>query len=303
MSSLLPSDLPIDALLAQRLIYDQFGIATRKIDLLGEGFDNVVFLINEHMVFRFPRRSVSISLIELELRLLPKLAGLLPFSIPEPRFIGTPTDAYEAPFYGHEILAGRSGCGVKLDDRQFEHLALDLAGFLKALHELDYLKLKLNALDLVPLYDRVDRPQMQIWLDERFLAVRDRFDLGRFAPKVEEIKAKSSAYIKRLKPPVLVHGDLYHRHLLFNKHDRLAGVIDWGDSCLSDRVVDLGVVYQFLPPQFHDIFFSIYGQVSSEELDYARFLGLYYIVAMLWFGSDREDQDLISSSLEAIALI
>lgn len=302
-TSILPSDLNIDARTAQLLVYEQFNITTHQIRVLGEGFDNIVFLINEHYVFRFPRRKEAINLINLELKILPKLAGKLPFGAPNPRFIGTASKSYDAPFYGHEILAGRSGCGVSLDDQHYEQLALDLANFLKALHELDIQKLKLEPKDLLPLHDRLDRLQIQSWLDERFFAIKEKYGLAEYETKIQEIAAQSNSYTKRLKPTVLVHGDLYHRHLLFNKHNRLAGVIDWGDSCLSDRVVDLCIVYQFLPPQYHEMFFNIYGKVTPEELAYARFLGLYYIVTMLWFGSDRKDQDLITSSLKAIAII
>jgi len=58
-----------------------------------------------------------------------------------------------------------------------------------------------------------------------------------------------------------------------------------------------------LLPQSRDNFFQSYGSVSQEELRYARFLGLYYIVTMLWFGADRNDTSLIKSSLTALACI
>ena len=156
---------------------------------------------------------------------------------------------------------------------------------------------------LCPLYDRINRPQMLIWLLERFEAIKDIFDLGQYEVVIQGIIFNSSTYKPRLRPVVLVHGDLYHRHLLFNKHNRLAGVIDWGDSCLSDRVVDLGIVYQFLHPDVRDAFFTTYGEVSAEELSYARFLGLYYIISMLWYGNDRQDMSLITSSLTALRRI
>lgn len=302
-SHILVSDLVINPNLAKNLVEDQFGISIPKVSLLGEGFDNTVYLINDSLVFRFPRRKVAIELIELELRLLPALVGLLPIAIPKPLFIGTPSPAYNALFYGHEILAGHSGCQVELSLEQFSHLAHDLGVFLKTLHNLDWQALSLDAAALSPMFDRVEREQMLIWLEERFQAVKEVFNLGQFEEVIQHIISDSASYKPRLKPVVLVHGDLYHRHLLFNKKGRLAGVIDWGDSCLSDRVVDLAIVYQFLHPDVRSRFFLAYGDVSVEELAYARFLGLYYVVSMLWYGDDRQDMSLITSSLTALARI
>jgi len=302
-STILPSDIVINESVAKKLVEDQFALVVRKISLLGEGFDNTVYIINDTLVFRFPRRKIAIELIELELKLLPALANFLPQAIPQPKYLGKRSSAYDAPFYGHEIVAGRSGCQVDLTLRQFSYLAHDLGVFLKTLHNLDYQTLNLDANSLRPLFDRIERKQITIWLKERFDAVRDIFDVSSYEELIEQIISESKSYTPRLKPAVLVHGDLYHRHLLFNNKKRLAGVIDWGDSCLSDRVVDLGIVYQFLHPQTRDDFFDAYGKVSVEELAYARFLGLYYVVSMLWYGNDRQDSSLITSSLTALARI
>ena len=302
-SSILASDLVINLDLAKQLVYEQFGLNIQKASLLGEGFDNSVYIFNDIFVFRFPRRKVAIELLELELRLLPTLAPLLPRAIPKPEFIGTPSACYESIFYGHKILAGHSGCQVDLTSAQFLYLAHDLGLFLNKLHNLCWQELKLDAHTLNPLFDRVDREQMLLWLQERFDVVKKIFDLERYEKIIQHIIAESSSYKARLKPVVIVHGDLYHRHLLFNKKGRLAGIIDWGDSCLSDRVVDLAIVYQFLHPDVREKFFAAYGDVSIEELAYARFLGLYYIISMLWFGNDRQDKSLITSSLTALARI
>ena len=85
-SHILPSDLVINLKRAKKLVEDQFGLSINKASLLGEGFDNTVYSFNNSYVFRFPRRKIAIKLIELELKLLPALASLLPIPIPRPEF-------------------------------------------------------------------------------------------------------------------------------------------------------------------------------------------------------------------------
>lgn len=300
---IMPADFSIDEALAHKLIAAQFGIEIKSCRLLGEGFDNAVFLLNGHLVFRFPRTRQAIGLLENEIRLLSALSPILTVPIPKPLFIGMAEEGYAAPFYGHEFLIGRTGCSVKLTVKEQHALAHDIGVFLHRLHRVDITSLGLGPDELKPLWDRVDKPQMLTWLFERFNSVKELYDLYRYESKIDEIVKDAEAYIPKLKSPVLVHGDLYHRHLLFNEKQKLSGVIDWGDCCLSDRVVDFSVVFQFLPKATHASFFDVYGSVSDEERAYARFLGLYYALALLWFGNDRHDKALITTSLFALDVV
>lgn len=299
----IPADFITNEALMKTLISKQFGITIHSCRLIGEGFDNSVFLVNEHLVFRFPRRKVAIGLIEHEIRLLVKLSPLFTLAIPKPTYVGLPSALYDAPFYGHELLRGVTGCSVKLSSTQHYELAHDLGLFLQQLHGVDIAALMLNPADLAPVFDRVNKEQMLIWLFERFESIKKSYDVKIFEPKIDEIVADADSYVPKQQAPVLVHGDLYHRHLIFDEKNRLSGIIDWGDSCISDRVVDFSVVYQFLPAKFHATFFASYGQVSDQERAYARFLGLYYAVALLWFGHDRHDRALITTCMESLQIL
>lgn len=302
-SQVIPADFVIDEVLVKKILSTQFGLTIHQCQLIGEGFDNAVFLVNEHLVFRFPRRKVAVGLIEHEIRFLSKLSGLFDIAIPKPIFVGLPSLDFGAPFYGHEFLPGRTGCSVRLSLREQHDLAYTLGSFLYRLHNIDISKLAILPEDLTPLFDRVNKEQMTSWLFERFDAVKKPFALANYEHKINEIAEHAQDYIPRQGPLVPVHGDLYHRHLLFNERKQLCGVIDWGDSCLSDRVVDFSVVYQFLAKETHETFFIAYGPVSEGERAYGRFLGLYYTVTMLWFGFDRHDKALISTSLATLASI
>ena len=81
----------VDEELARRLVTAQFPeIPLRSLRLLGEGWDNTVWLADERWVFRFPRRLIAVPAVERQLAVLPGLAPLLPLPISAPRFAGRP---------------------------------------------------------------------------------------------------------------------------------------------------------------------------------------------------------------------
>ena len=94
---------------AALLIEEQFPeLRPVQVELLGEGFDNTVFTVNEKYVFRFPRRVVAVELLQAERRLLPRLAPMLPIAIPEPLFIGSPSGAFPWLFLGYKKVYGQT---------------------------------------------------------------------------------------------------------------------------------------------------------------------------------------------------
>lgn len=82
--------------LVRRLIREQFPeVELQSLRLLGEGWDCTVWLVDEEWVFRFPRRSVVIQGIENEIAVLPLLAPLLPLRVPNPTFLGRPSEDFK----------------------------------------------------------------------------------------------------------------------------------------------------------------------------------------------------------------
>jgi aminoglycoside phosphotransferase (APT) family kinase protein len=298
----IPADLAIDQELIHTLIAEQCGLAPTHLSLLGEGFDNVVYLVDHQWVFRFPRRKRAIPMLEREIAILPALQGLS-LNTPMPTYVGKPSAPYESPFYGHQYLPGNTGCATTLTLTEYRRAARDLGVFLKQLHYIDPAQLGLNHQNFAPTFDRADFPRLLELFKTRWEPACATYALQKYQQKVEEICAAAEENKPPLPGATFVHGDLYHRHLLFDDRHRLTAVIDWGDMGLSDASVDLGVLFQFFPASVHDDFFATYGDVSEQRIIYARFIGLYYAVVLLWYGHDRKDQDLVRTSLASLAAI
>ena len=111
------AEVEIDETLVRALLSDQFPeLDASSARLLGEGWDNSVWLVEERWAFRFPRRELALPGVRRELAVSPRLATLLPLPIPVPTFVGKPTDRYRWPFFGAPLLRGREAADASLVD-------------------------------------------------------------------------------------------------------------------------------------------------------------------------------------------
>ena len=258
------AEVTVDEGLARRLIARQFPDVVGALRLLGEGWDNTVWLADERLVFRFPRRAVAIAGVEREIAMLPGIAPLVPLPIPEPVFVGRPDDEFPWPFFGAPYIAGREALG--LDDAARTGLGRPLAVFLRALHSASVdAELPDDPFGRADMAVRVPRAEEQLAELEHKGMWRRPAAVGRLLDAARDLP--------RPAPTAIVHGDLYFRHLLVDESDRLAGVIDWGDLCRGDPAVDLSVLWS-LTPEGRREFLAVYP-ISGEQLLRARMLGLF----------------------------
>lgn len=295
------AELRVSEALAAQLIEAQFpelAPVHLPLDVLGEGWDNVAYLVGGDIVFRFPRRQIAVDFIEKEYRLLPILAPRLPLPIPLPEYLGRPSEAYPWPFLGYRRLPGETACRARLDDAQRAALAAPLGAFLAALHAFPVEEAR-----------RLGTPPDTI----------GKLDLGRIVPELRERLEKmvalglvadrrpclaaieASAGLGPSGEPRLVHGDFYVRHLLVGGDRRLCGVIDWGDLHLGDPAVDLLVAHAFLPPEAHAAFRRAYGEIPEDRWRLARVRAMFHSAALVLYGHDIGDEDLLREGLRIFA--
>ena len=294
----IPADISLSLDEIRFCLQEQFSLQIKDIHLLGEGWDNSVYLVNSHLVFRFPRRKVKAFLLEREIRLLSQIK--LKLSVPIPQFIGKPSKTVPWSFYGHEMIVGLTGCQVFLTTPEYKQAALDLALNLRKLHEFDYASLPHEEDDFKPLFDRLCFPKMKELISVRLEDLKKNFDLEKYERSISRIIQEASLYKSKICKPSLIHGDLYHRHLIFNDEKILIGLIDWGDTSISEPVIDFGVLYQFFPPNFYEDFWNSYGEVSASTKSYAKFLGLCSAITLLWYGHGRKDEALVKTSFKTM---
>jgi aminoglycoside phosphotransferase (APT) family kinase protein len=282
-------ELRVDEGHARALIGSQFPeLELSSMRLLGEGWDNTVWLVDRSWVFRFPRREVAAACIERELRVLPRLAGHLPAAIPVPRFVGRRSDSFPWTFFGTAVIEGTELGAVHTSRGS---LARDLGTFLRTLHGVDVRPESVESTVRADMSRRVPLAHD---------ALADVRQLGLWSPpdsayEVLEIALSGS---NGVDVTVLLHGDLHFRHVLVDGDARLTGVIDWGDASVGPCGVDLALYWSAFSDAEREAFLAAYGLVPAYELLRARTLALWHNALLAVFGYH---QRMDAVTLEAIA--
>jgi aminoglycoside phosphotransferase (APT) family kinase protein len=287
----------IDADTALKIIAAQFPeLKATSIELFGSGWDNSAFIINKEYIFRFPRRTTSVQLIQHELAALPKIVPLVPLQIPNPTFTGKPTPDFPHPFLGYHLLQGNTACKINLSDEQRTQLAKPLAHFLKALHAVPTQEFeKILPSDVIKRFDIPFRT-------EQCNALLKELQELNLIENPETLHA-IIASVQHIQPPtcrVIVHGDLYARHILLDENIQLTGIIDWGDIHLGNPAADLAVAHTFLPPSAHAIFKQSYGQIDQNTWLLARFRALNQCLHIIRYGHKSGDKEILEIGLQAL---
>ena len=124
-------ETPIDTALVRRLVAGQFPawaeLAVEPVP--SSGTDNAMYRLGDDLAVRLPRIPGVAGNIELERRLVARLAPHLPVAVPSPVAVGVPAEGYPHPWAVYRWLPGANP--VTAD----EVLAADLAAFVHALRE------------------------------------------------------------------------------------------------------------------------------------------------------------------------
>jgi aminoglycoside phosphotransferase (APT) family kinase protein len=289
------AEVEVSPQLASSLIGEQFPqLAPVHVEPLGVGFDNVAFVVNERYVFRFPRRTLGATLLESELKLMPAIAQLLPLPVANPIFVGRPCEQFRWPFGGYELIRGREFCRANVPPTRRHALAVALGAFLRSLHSIPANSVREHGGGPDTLR-RLDVPYRAAQTREKLEYIRQHglFDgVDELSASIESVPTDYPA-----KSDVLVHGDLYSRHLIVNDEDELAGVIDWGDVHLGDRATDLMAAWITLSPQDRVAFFQRYGPVDELTQRAARFRALNHTCNVVPYAHQTRDPDLLRECL------
>jgi aminoglycoside phosphotransferase (APT) family kinase protein len=248
------AEFEITGALVTALLTDQHpDLAHLPLQLVGEGWDNVLFRLGDCLAVRLPRRTAAANLIRHEQTWLPRLAAQLPLPVPAPCRVGTPARGYPWKWSVVPWLPGQPA-------HQNEPVASQvttLDAFLSSLH--------------VPApADAPVNPVRGVPLRQRARAVEER--MQRLAGRTNLITAQiRQIWDAGLAAPVDVsstwlHGDLHPSNVLV-KEGIISGIIDWGDITSGDCATDLASIWMlFTDPQAHRDFISSYGEISEETL-------------------------------------
>ncbi len=282
MSNIWDQTIDVNEELVRALI-TQVGLDVRTIELLGEGYDNVAYLVNNEWVFRFPRRELGIMCMENEIAILPYIAEQVSFQLTNPKFIGTPSDAYPYPFAGYHIVPGKTLCEAAqplIDDLKF---ARTLGLWLKELHSVP---IKQEHLQLIKGDNswRLDIENRVKFITSQVVKYEQYFTAAGFpqAQLLDIINLFHKLDFK-LDNPCYLHGDLYFRHIVVDENILPCGLIDWGDTHIGQPGIDLSAGIMIFNETALEEFFASYGEVGDDTRLIASFRSLCHNLGSLGY--------------------
>jgi aminoglycoside phosphotransferase (APT) family kinase protein len=269
------AEVPVSVDLVRRLLLEQHPeLAGRTVEVLANGWDNLVCRLGDDLLVRLPRRAAAAELVAHEQRWLPLLAPRLPLPVPAPVRVGRPGLGYPWSWSVVPYLPGTAAaCRAPADLRRAADV---LGGFLAALHRPAPPDAPANRFRGIPLAGRAEGVMTRLGhLDGR--AERHA------ALEVWQAAVAAPAWEG---PPLWLHGDLHPANILVD-HGRISAVIDFGDLTAGDPATDLSVAWMLLPAEQRETFRQAYGRADDGTWARARGWALALALAFLAHSADN----------------
>ncbi|QIY76592.2 aminoglycoside phosphotransferase family protein [Streptomyces sp. RLB1-33] len=268
------AEVSVSVDLVRRLLDEQHpDLADLPVEVLANGWDNLVCRLGEEFLVRLPRRALAASLVAHEQRWLPKLADHLPLPVPAPVRIGQPTAQYPWSWSVVPFFPGRIAARSELDDPWTA--AATLGGFLDALHASAPSEAPVNPARGIPLAGRA----------KGVLTGLAHVDLGDRATALQVWEAAAAAPAWD-GPPVWLHGDLYPANILVDR-GRISAVIDFGDITSGDPATDLSVAWTLFTAEQRAALRQAYGRADDATWERARGWALALSLVFLSHSADN----------------
>ncbi|MGX9919299.1 aminoglycoside phosphotransferase family protein [Streptomyces sp. NPDC002248] len=268
------AEVPFSVELVRSLLGEQHpDLADLPVEVLANGWDNLVCRLGEQFLVRLPRRAMAAELVVHEQRWLPELSGRLPLPVPVPVRVGQPTAQYPWSWSVVPFLPGRIAARSEPDDPW--SAATALGRFLGALHAPASLEAPVNTSRGIPLAGRtagVRKGLAHVDPAARAAALR-----------VWETAAAAPVWGG---PPVWLHGDLHPANILVD-HGRISAVIDFGDITSGDPATDLSVAWMLFTAEQRAALRRAYGCADDATWERARGWALALSVVFLSYSADN----------------
>jgi aminoglycoside phosphotransferase (APT) family kinase protein len=186
------------------------GLEPRSVEIVEEGWDSVVALVEGEWVLRVARVERFANSYALEAALMGELAPLLP--LPVPVIIRCTADWALTPFIAGKTFKGRRG-------------GAELASFVRDLHAFPVERARALGLP------EHDRTLSHARFSRHVLPNLDGIEL-------RNAEALLAEYLDADHSQVVAHTDLSAAHVLVRR-GTITGVIDWADARIADPAVDL----------------------------------------------------------------
>ncbi|PFV77358.1 aminoglycoside phosphotransferase [Bacillus sp. AFS059628] len=225
-----------------------------------EGWDNVAIIVNDELLFRFPRKQEYAMRIPVEKELCTLLSySLHDIKVPHYHLLyrndadAVPLCSYYTLIHGEPL---KTDTVTKLEDKELKTIITQLAVFLATLHSIP---VKQGTTLGFPVEKTLTYwKELQTKLNQyvtNSLTSLQHSSLNRLFENFFTCIDTSTFQ------NTIIHADFTHHHILFDKQNKtISGIIDFGDAQMGDPAFDFaGLYYDF----GHEFTTSVYEQYST----------------------------------------
>lgn len=251
-------------------VYLNLDVQTAYVNDIGQ--NNDVLIVNENIVFRFPKYKEGIVKLIAETKLLEKIQNYVSLSIPFPSYQHFQPMEPGKVFSGYHKINGEPFWNTifhQLSEEDQSTSAVQLADFLKELHSIPVAEvspvLKGNTADV---YSEIENLYFQ--LKEKLFAYMTKSARQDISQSFEAYLSDSSHFTFQ---PCLIHGDFGMTNILYNGEEkRISGVIDFGEAGIGDPAYDFAGLLSSYGSHFLAGFSSLYPNFEQvmERMNFYR---------------------------------
>lgn len=247
----------------------------KKYKYLDHGWDHYVIMLDNSIVFRFPKSEKIKKKLYNEIKLLNYLNLRLKVGIPEYKYI-----AKDNSFAGYNMVPGqqlRLSLYVKLGMKKQSLFAQQMASFLTSLHQTPR-----PAIKRFHISRDVQRNiyQALIKSTRRYIFPRvSKKDVNLIQAYFDELRDS----LKDKYQKVLTHNDLAWEHILWEDKKNKVNIIDFTDRSLSDPASDFTGLLQYGEEFTKGVFDKYRSRKDKNLLKRAK---LYFKRVPLWVMKD-----------------
>ncbi|WP_420642590.1 phosphotransferase family protein [Candidatus Leptofilum sp.] len=276
---------------AIQTVYPELAVETAVFNQ--EGQYNTVLIVNDDLIFRFPRYAGGLEQLALETQILTAVQPYLPLPVPNPIYTNFGDAPVGKAFMGYRRIPGEPlypPAFAKIADKAA--LAAQIAHFLQALHA-------------VPICELIDEPLPVSDTEEEWWDVYGRIQTKLFPyMRLDACKEVAHHFESILNDPqqlqferTLRHGDFGTGNLLHNPDTgQMSGIIDFGFTVLGDPAFDVAGLLTYGEPFVQAVarHYPAIEQLWPRIWFYRGTFALYEAL----FGIENGDEQAFQSGIE-----
>lgn len=243
-------------------VYPELQIKLAHVNEIGQ--NNDVLIINDNIVFRFPKYEKGIQKLRVETKLLEKIRPFITIQIPDPSYQRLQDEVPGKVFAGYEMIQGEpfwknTFTGIN-DEKQLQKLACTLAGFLKELHEIP-----LSTFEGIMQNDSAD---IYAETNSLYSQLKDYVYPYMREEAKKEVSLSFETYLNEEShfnfTSSLVHGDFGMTNILYSATKKdISGVIDFGGASIGDPAYDFAGILASYGEEFLQLFEAYYPNLEA----------------------------------------